>query len=806
MNRLWYKKPAENWNEALPLGNGRLGAMVYGGIDSEVIQLNEESVWSGTFRDRNNRSCKSSLRTIRSMLAASQIQEAQDLAFRTMTGCPSQQTVYQTAGEFHIDFFTPENKRVKGPLPCDRKVFKNVSVYKRELDLENAIFQTSFCTDSETPSTAYLSKNTRGSSITYTREVFVSALLDVIVIHLSASTPKSINFRAYFDRGNFAGKVVNFEDDTIAMQSTTGIPFCAMANANISGGSISVQGNCLVAENCDDVTIYIDIQTAYRKASYRKRGGNIHRSQQGLATWCTDEALKKICFASSGTYDDTRKLHVYEYSQLYRRISLELEKEHHEDAEKFYAELPTDELLSRHTKDPALAELYWNYGRYLLLSSSRKPGTLPANLQGLWNCHMDPPWGSKYTININTEMNYWPAQMCCMEETSEALFNLIRRAYKNGKRTAISMYGCGGYLFHHNLDIWGDSAPQDQWIPGTYWVTGAAWLATHIREQFEYTQDMKFLKKNFYLLKEACDFFSEYMVTSISNPKYSVVAPSVSPENTYRLPNGEEGSFSYGTDMDNRIIEHLLKATIESAKDLGISDTDSDVLKYRNLLSKIEGVAVTKEGTIREWPFEYEETEPGHRHISQLYGLFPGCSINYERNRELAEACRRTIEKRLKNGGGHTGWSQAWIMNFWASLHDGEKCYESLNSLLKNSTLPNLFDNHPPFQIDGNFGALTAITRMIVQSEYYCGYVYINLLPSVPPEWKNGKLNGVNIKGNLKMNIEWQDGKLKSANIYVVQGTRYLKKIKVVFEGKEYDAPLTDGCLDILNILPATIQ
>lgn len=787
MNTVWYKTPADDWNSALPVGNGRLGAMVYGGSGHETIQLNEESVWSGGHKDRNNRSCLQSLDSIRKSLRTGRIRDAENLAFEAMSGTPSQQTVYQTAGNLHIDFFTAEGQDIE-----------NVSVYRRELDLETAVAATSFSMESTAPSTAFFSKNTEGSSISYTREVIASAPADVIAVHIAASTPKSIYFRAYLERGNFSTRHYPLSDDTIVMEDTHGIPFCVMVTAALSGGTSTARGDCLVVEGADEVTLYVDIESAFRKRRYRRKGGNVHNCPARLAAWCVDRALRRLCFASSQPYGDFRTAHIKEYGRWYKTTALSLAKD--EALEK----LPADELLHNHAGSTALAELYWNYCRYLLISCSRAPGTLPATLQGLWNKDMDPPWGSKFTININTQMNYWPASMCGLGDAELPLFKLLERVYRNGKKTARLMYGCSGFVAHHNTDIWGDSAPQDTWLPGTYWLLGAAWLATHVREHYEYTRDKKFLKKHFYLLREACTFFSEFL-TSSDDGSHLQLSPSVSPENTYRLEDGSTGSLCAGADMDNRILEHLFSATLQSAKDLSLPDSDSDMLRVRAMLAKLEAPAVTAEGTIREWPFPCTETEPGHRHISQLYGLFPGHSISLAHTPELAEAACKTIEKRLANGGGHTGWSLAWILNFRASLHDGASAGKELETLFTKSTQPNLLDSHPPFQIDGNFGTLAAMTRMIVQSEQDKNRIAIDLLPALPQAWASGSLKGVHLKGNMKIDIAWSEGRIQSAELYTAPGADYCPDISICYQGKRYEASLTDGKLDIKNVLPTTV-
>ncbi len=799
MNRLWYKSPAKDWNEALPVGNGRIGGMIFGNEGHEIIQLNEESVWSGPYRDRNNPSSKENLNKIRELINQGRYEDAQELGFEALSGCPSQQSIYQTAGELHIDYYTAEKTGLYGPLPDRKNVFEGRTGYIRELNLDTAIASTSFSMESRAPSTAIFSRNSHGSSIEYKREVFVSANADVMVIHVTASTPRSIYFRVYLDRGEFASNLYSMNGDTIAMDSTNCIPFCIMALATASNGTVRTRGNSLIVEGADEATIFVDIETAFRNRHYRKHGGNVANSTKSLTNWCMNEALKKICFASSGTYDNTKNTHIEEYSSIFNRASLKLtDGENNADAN-----LPTDELLARHPDSNYLAELYWNYGKYLLLSSSRKPGTLPANLQGIWNKEFTPSWGSKYTININTEMNYWPSNMLSMEETELPLFDLLKRARKHGKKTARVMYDCDGFVIHHNLDLWGDTAPQDKWLPGTYWVMGGAWLSTHIREHFEYTRDLKFLKKNFKIMKDAADFFVDFLVPS-ADKKYLVVSPSISPENTFRHPSGEICSFSAGTEMDNRILEHLFKSVIQSALDLGKKESDPDIIKWKNILDKLAPTTLTSEGCISEWPVDYEEIEPGHRHFSHLYGLFPGHSISLRKTPDLAKAASDTIQKRLANGSGQSGWSQSWAMNFMASLHQKENTYKSLVTLLEKSTLPNLMDNHPPFQIDGNFGSITAMTRMIVQSEQEEDCVVVDLLPALPDAWKNGSLKGVSIKGNLKMNIEWENGHFKSGEIFSPSGLNFEKKVSLIYNGKCYEVPLEDGHVNIKNILPST--
>lgn len=798
MNTLWYKTPAEDWNSALPVGNGRLGAMIFGNPGREIIQLNEESVWSGPFKNRNNPDCHANIKKIQALIAEGKIAEAQTLSYESMTATPVCGAAYQSAGELRIDFYSRENKGTPTAYPVTRGGFKDISCYRRELDLETAVCTTSFSVESENPSTADFSSESTGSSISYTREVLASAPSNVLAIHITASVPKSIYFTASLDRGIWAEKNFAVGEDTICLQDTHGIPFCVVATAQTSGGNVFTRGANIVVEGADEVTIYVDIQTAYRIKKYFRKKGNVKGNKQILLSKCFNRALENICMAIGAGWEFVKEDHVAEYNYLYKKAELHLTEE--ESPEK---KLSVPELAVN-PKSNAFAELYWNYCRYLLLSSSRAPGTLPANLQGIWCKDIESAWGSGYTININTEMNYWPANMCSLSKTELPLFNLMKNMYKNGRKTVHDMYGCDGWVAHHNTDIWGDCAPKDDWLPGTYWMLGAAWLATHVREHFEYTLDYSFLLKNFYLMYDACRFFADFLIPS-EDGKSLVLSPSVSPENTYRDKDGNAVSLCAGCEMDNRILEHLFTATIKSAEDLGVRINTAEMIKFRAVRSNLRPPAVSNENTILEWAENFEEVEKGHRHISQLYGLFPGHTISVTRTPALAEAARNTIKKRLANGGGHTGWSQAWIMNFWTSLHEGEEAYNSLTSLFEKSTLPNLFDNHPPFQIDGNFGALSAMTRMIVQSELVDDSVEIELLPALPEQWANGSLKGISLKGNLRLDIEWENCKIKGAQIYSKTGKAFVEDIVVCYLGKRYSAHIVEGNIDVMNLLPTTV-
>ncbi len=399
--------------------------------------------------------------------------------------------------------------------------------------------------------------------------------------------------------------------------------------------------------------------------------------------------------------------------------------------------------------------MYFNFGRYLLISCSR-PGTLPATLQGLWNKDMLPPWDCKYTININTEMNYWIAENGNLSECHLPLFDHLKRMLPNGRETARKMYGCRGFVAHHNTDLWGDTAVQDLWVPGSYWVMGAAWLCTHLWTHYEYTGDREFLREYYPVMREAALFFLDFM---IEHEGYLKTCPSVSPENTYILPSGVRGACGMGVTMDNQILRDLFTQCIKAAGLLGIEDELT--AQFDEARSRLVPTQIGSRGQILEWDKEYEEAEPGHRHISHLYGLHPSDQITVDGTPKLAEAARITLEERLSHGGGHTGWSRAWIINHYAKLWDGEKAYENLLALYQRSTLPNLFDNHPPFQIDGNFGGAAGIAEMLVQSTSK----RVVLLPAIPKAFVSGRADGLCVRGGAEVDLVWRDGDLEEFTV-----------------------------------------
>ena len=740
MSRLWYEAPAKQWEEALPLGNGRLGAMVFGGVGQERLQVNEESMWYGGECNRMNPDAAAHLEEVREYIFSGQIGKAQGLLNRAFAACPDSMHPYQTLGDVMLFF----------------EGMGEAQDYERSLDLDAAVSRVSF-TD-------------RGTS--YRREVFISKPDDCMVVRLTAEGAGKLSFGAKLERGRFYDGVGKLQKDGIYLYGNLGkggVDFVSGLKAKAVGGSLEVIGQTLCVENAEEVILFFSALTSY---GHEEDWLVACISQQERIALLKERLENKLENAMDYPYEQLLERHQKDYKRLYDRVEFALE-----GIEK-YDEVSTDKrlkLAKEGTVDIGLSKLLFDFGRYLLISCSR-PGDLPANLQGIWNQDFAPAWDSKYTININAQMNYWPAESCNLSECHLPLFGLLEKMRKSGRKMAREMYGCRGFMAHHNTDVHGDCAPQDTWIPSTYWVLGAAWLCTHVWNHYEYTKDLEFLKKYYPIQCEAALFFLDFLV---EKDGYLVTCPTTSPENEYRLPNGESGAVTYGATMDNQILRDLFSQCLAAAEvlksedakvreelqkslaEIGIEDEAAFLESVQGSMEKLIPNRIGKSGAIMEWVEEYEECEPGHRHISHLYGLHPSNQITVDGTPDLAEAARRTLKKRLACGGGHTGWSRAWIMNYYARLWDEKEAYYNLEQLLAISTYPNMFDRHPPFQIDGNFGAAAAIVEMLVQSAQ--GRVV--LLPALPKAWKDGSIKGIRVRGNAQVELHWKEHRLTSCII-----------------------------------------